>query len=264
MKTMTRVESAQRAFKNKDIEATKKAHTVHAIATEEHTKASGKYVGDMVYGALDGTVTTFAVVSGVQGANLAHSIVLILGFANLIGDGLSMAIGNYLGTKSELEYIKQERAREEWEIEHYPEGEKEEIRHIFSKKGFKGKDLERAVKIVTSDKKVWTDTMMLDELGLTEEDKTPIWSALATFVAFITAGFIPLLIYVLSLFIQFDFNLFIVSMILSGITLFVAGSLRTFVTGRNWLRSGLEMLFVGSIAAGAAYLVGYLLQGIGV
>lgn len=259
---MARVEDAQKAFESKNVEATKKAHFKEDIANDKHSKEKGKYVGDMVYGALDGTVTTFAIVSGVQGANLSSSIVLILGFANLIGDGLSMAIGNYLGTKSEIEYIKKEREREEWEVENYPKGEIEEIREIFRKKGFKGKDLERAVKIVTSDKKIWVDTMMLDELGLTSEDKTPFYSGLATFIAFIIAGFVPLLAFVISLFYPFEL-VFEVSIALTAMILFIAGALRTLLTGRNWMKSGLEMLFVGSIAASVAYLVGYLLRGLG-
>ena len=135
MLKQNRVEKAQEAYRNKDLNATKRAHTREAIEHKEtHQKERGKYVGDLVYGALDGIITTFAVVSGVQGAQMNNSIVLIMGFANLIADGISMGVGNYLSSKSELEYIKKEREREEWEIEHYPEGEKEEIRYIFKKK----------------------------------------------------------------------------------------------------------------------------------
>jgi vacuolar iron transporter family protein len=259
---MARVDDARKAFKEKDMAAVKAAHAKDAIAHSEHKPGKGKYVGDMVYGALDGTVTTFAVVSGVHGANLSSSVILILGFANLLGDGLSMAIGNYLGTKSEIEYIKQERKREEWEIENYPKGEIEEIREIFMKKGFKGKDLERAVEVVTSDKKVWVDTMMLEELGLTSEDKTPFLSGLATFIAFVVAGLMPLLAFVISLFYPMAYA-FEASIVLTAAVLFTAGALRTLVTGRNWFKSGFEMLFVGGIAAVAAYLVGFFLRGIG-
>jgi len=88
----------------------------------------------------------------VAGAALSVNIVIILGLANLLADGFSMAVGNYLSSKSNAEYIEKERKREEWEIEHYPEGEVEEIRQIFIKKGFKGKNLEDAVKTITSNK----------------------------------------------------------------------------------------------------------------
>ena len=259
-----RIKNAQDAYDKKDIESTKKAHTKNAIEHSEKHR-TGKYLGDFVYGALDGIVTTFAVVSGVQGAQLSSSIILILGFANLIGDGVSMGVGNYLGTKSELDYIKKERKREEWEIENYPEGEKMEIRHIFHKKGFRGKDLDRVTEIVISDKKTWVDMMMTEELGLMEEEKTPVLSGIATFAAFLIAGFIPLLIFVLKLFIpSITINTFQTSIFLTGLALFVVGAMRSLVTKISWIRSGLEMLFIGGLTAVVAYGVGYFLRGLGV
>lgn len=259
-----RIELAQHAYNKKDLETTKLAHSPQAIkaAQEEHTKERGKYIGDFVYGALDGIITTFAVVSGVEGARLSNTIILILGFANLLADGVSMAVGNYLSTKSQLQYIKKEREREEWEIDHYPEGEIEEIRQIYKKKGLKGKDLESVVKVITSNKKVWIDTMMLDELGLTEEDKTPFMSGAATFISFVVAGFIPLLVFVLSLFFHIP-GQFMISIILTGLVLFVVGAARSWVTGISWLRSGTEMLLVGGVAASIAYFVGFFLRSIG-
>ena len=125
-----RIFEAIEAYKTRDVEASKKAHTSDRIkaAAEEHKTESGAYIGEAVYGALDGIVTTFAIVAGVEGAGLSSGIVLILGFANLIGDGLSMGVGSYLSTKSRREYEKSERKRELWEIENYPQGEREEIR----------------------------------------------------------------------------------------------------------------------------------------
>ncbi|OGD49565.1 hypothetical protein A3B59_03395 [Candidatus Beckwithbacteria bacterium RIFCSPLOWO2_01_FULL_49_47] len=214
---------------------------------------------DVVYGANDGIVTTFAVVAGVAGARLSPAIVLILGFANLLADGLAMAIGNYLGTKSELEYIKRERKMEEWEVDHLPDLEKKEVEAIMAKKGFKGQDLKKAVAIITADKKVWVDCMMVEELGLiAEDDASPVKNGLATFIAFSVAGLFPLLPYVfarLSPLSPFD-----LSIIFTALALFTVGSLRTLVTRRHPLRSGIEMLLVGAIAALAAYLVGYFID----
>src|ERR1044071_9532881 len=102
-------------------------------------------VEDFVYGAVDGSVTTFAVVAGVIGAELSPSIVLILGFANLFADGFSMAVGNYLASKTRIEYIEKRRRREEWEIENQSEQEKQEIRDIYTEKGFKDELLEAIV-----------------------------------------------------------------------------------------------------------------------
>jgi len=258
-----RVEKAIAAYRRKDISEARKVHEKKIIEESIHADKGGKYIGDLVYGGIDGIVTTFAVVSGVAGASLSSSIVLILGFANLFADGLSMAVGNYLGSKSEAEYHEQERKREEWEIENVPEGEIEEIRQIFSKKGFKGKDLERATEIITSNKKVWVETMMVDELGLTKSETSPIKSGAATFLAFVVAGFFPLFSYVLSYFVPFfKENAFVITIILTGVALFLLGSARVYITGKKWWIAGFEILFVGGIAAVVAYFIGFLLQGL--
>lgn len=175
MSITKRIDQARKAFEKRDLAASRAAHAPEAIvrASEEHGGASHQYIGDMVYGGLDGIVTTFAVVSGVAGANLGSGVILILGMANLLADGLSMATGAYLSLKSELEYYQREREREAWEV--------------------------------------------------------------ANFVA----------------------------TILSAVALFALGAAKVLVTERSWFRSGLEMLLVGGLAAGVAYLVGYLLQGLG-
>src|SRR3989338_10774556 len=103
------LKKAREAYKNKNIKATIKAHK---SAPEQHKK-EGKYIKSFVYGGLDGIITTFAVVAGVTGASLNAGIVLILGFANLTADGISMAFGDYLSTKAEKEYGRAERKKEE-------------------------------------------------------------------------------------------------------------------------------------------------------
>src|SRR3989338_5999256 len=201
----SRIKTARSAYSKQDVSLPKKAHSKESIKKhidlEEHDESVGQYLGEFVYGAIDGTITTFATVAGATGAALSPGVVIILGFANLIADGFSMACGNFLSERSQRDYIAKERKREEWEIENVREGEVEEIREIFRKKGFKGKDLDRAVQIIISDKKVWVDTMMADELGLIESQKSPWMTAFATYFGFIIIGIIPLLSYVLSYFI---------------------------------------------------------------
>lgn len=265
MSISKRILEAIEAFRSGDIEASKKAHSHDRIkkAFEEHKTGTGSYIGEAVYGALDGIVTTFAVVAGVEGASLSSGIVLILGFANLIGDGLSMGVGSYLSTKSKREYEKSERDRELWEVENYPEGEIEEIREIYRRKGFTGMDLERAVAIITSNKDIWVETMMQEELGILEENSHPFFNGLSTFISFIIAGFIPLIFFVISLLVTgFADHTFIMSVILTGLALFAVGSLRVMVTQTSWWKSGIEMLIVGGAAAFGAYLVGYFLRGL--
>ncbi len=257
----------QRAFREKDPDLTRKAHTKtlieHALHHPDEHKGSGVYLGDSVYGALDGMVTTFAVVAGVAGANLSTSIILIMGFANLFADGFSMAAGNYISKKSEQDYQAQEYAREEWEVENFPKGEVEEIRQIYKKKGFAGQDLERAVAIITSDKKRWVETMMVEELGLLPDQGSAAISALVTFVSFLVWGFLPLLTYVLIYFFPgLSPHAFAISCLLTATGIFAAGSLRSLVIAKRWWIAGLEMLLIGGAAAGVAYLIGYFLRGI--
>ena len=261
----TRIQKAQRAFEKQDIKSIKQAHSKEAIRRQiqEGTllATDGLYLGEFIYGAIDGTVTTFAVVAGSAGAALAPSIVIILGFANLIADGFSMASGNFLSERTQRDFIEKERKREEWEIETVPEGEKEEIREIFAKKGFKGKDLERAVEIITSDKKVWVDTMMADELGLLESPKSPWKTAAATYLGFISIGIIPLLAYVFSYFLTFFKNdTFTIAVIMTFIALVVIGVIKRYITKKDLWKSVIETVFIGGMAAFISYLVGFLLR----
>ena len=261
----SRIETAQQAHSLKDIKLAKKAHLNTSIKkdihAENHTKSTGLYLGEFVYGAIDGTVTTFAVVSGAEGALLSPAVVIILGFANLIADGFSMACGNFLSEKSQRDYIEKEREREQWEIENLPEDEKTEIREIFRKKGFKGKDLNKAVAVITSDKKVWIDTMMADELGLIESNKSPFKTAGMTYFGFVIIGIIPLLAYVFSYISTFFAqHKFVIAIIMTLIALFIIGAVKRDVTKKNIWKSSFETIFIGGAAAIIAYFVGVVLR----
>lgn len=224
-----------------------------------HRHIVGKYIGDYVYGANDGIITTFAVVAGASGAMLSSTVVIILGLANLVADGISMGASNYLGAKSEHDYALAQKEKEEWEIDNLRDLEIEEIRDIYRKKGFKGHDLEKAVSIITSNREVWLDTMMKDELGIIEDPlDDPKKHGLATAIAFAIAGFFPLIPY----FIPNLQNQFLYSTFIGAGTLFLVGALRTLVTTVSWIRGGLEMLIIGSLAALSAYGVGALLEGL--
>jgi VIT1/CCC1 family predicted Fe2+/Mn2+ transporter len=152
------------------------------------------YLGDLVYGSNDGVVTTFAVVSGVAGADLPAAIVLILGFANLVADGFSMGASNFLAIRAAAA----------------AEGRHRGVRE-------------------------------------------PILHGAVTFLAFVGAGLVPLLAYLVP---GLGSRLFLASALMSGATLFGVGASRAAVTPRSWLRSGLEMLLVGAIAAAVAYGIG--------
>lgn len=217
---------------------------------------------DFIYGSFDGSVTTFAVVAGAIGASLSPVVVLILGFANLAADGFAMAVGNYQATKARLEFIEKERKREEWEVENMADSEREEIRDIYAKKGFADELLDEIVRVITARKKIWIDTMMKEELGLIEDGRNPVNTALSTIAGFVIIGLIPLIpfvfLYVAGVSISADQS-FTYSTIFTGGAFFLIGIIKGKIVKKNAIRSGFMTLCIGAIAAGVAYLVGSLL-----
>ncbi|GAB1469976.1 VIT1/CCC1 transporter family protein [Chloroflexota bacterium] len=261
-----RLEEARKAFEHGDIQSSARAHTQKAIteADERHGGAGSQYLGEMVYGGLDGIITTFAVVSGVAGAQLGTSVILILGLANLFADGFSMATGAYLSTKSEQEYYRKEWEREAWEVEHFPDGERAELFEIYRERGYAEGEAQQLVEIQSREPSRWVKAMMLDELGMMEDEANPLINALVTFGAFVVAGAVPLLVYLVGLFVAIPAtSAFPASLVMSGLALFGLGAAKVLVTKLNPIRSGFEMLIVGGLAAGVAYVVGMLLKGIG-
>lgn len=219
-----------------------------------------KYLGEFVYGGIDGCVTTFAVVAGAVGAGLDSAIIIILGFANLLADGFAMSVGAYLSTKSEKDNYQKHRQIECWEVENVPDAEREEIREIYRAKGFKGELLEQVVEVITSDKDRWVDEMMKDELEMMEEDKSPIWMGAITYISFLSIGLIPLLIYVLDYLKPINTNLFFVASVLTASGFTLIGWLKAYVNQTSAWRGVLETLLLGGIAASVAYFVGDLLE----
>lgn len=218
------------------------------------------YLGEFVYGGIDGSVTTFAVVSGAVGANLDSSIIIILGVANLLADGFSMSVGAYLSKKSERDNYRRHRAQEYWEVDHIPHKEVEEIRQIFREKGFEGELLEEVVRVITADRDRWVEVMMKEELGMIEEAKSPLTIGGVTYISFLTVGSIPLIVYVWDFIGSFPGDKFIWSSVLTSIAFLIIGFLKTYVTETRRINGMLETFSLGAIAAAVSYLVGDFLQ----
>jgi len=256
-------EALRRTMKRAKFEKLLSSHTVTAIEARLKSGAQHSYLRDFIYGSVDGAVTTFAVVSGVAGAQLSPGIVIILGVANLVADGFSMAVSNYLGTRAENELRQVARRMEEEHIDKIPEGEREEVRQIYAAKGFTGAELESVVKVITSDREQWINTMLKEEWGFSANEISPIKAGAVTWVAFILVGVLPLIAFLVKAGIPtLEFDPFQVSVVMTGAAFFIVGAFKSRFVGHSWWRSGLETFLVGSFAAGLAYFVGVLLRAV--
>ena len=200
------------------------SHRPREIAKRLQRGHKASYLRDWVYGGIDGTVTTFAIMAGVVGANLSPGVL---------------------------------RAMEERHVKLAPEGEREEVRQIFQAKGFKGKALDTAVEVITARRDRWIDTMMAEEHGVPQVTRLPLRAASMTFIAFVLCGSVPLLPYAAML-----EEPVLPATIMTAFTFFGIGSLRGIWSPTPWWRAGLGTLAIGMLAAGAAYAVGTLLQGL--
>ena len=233
-------------------------HTPAAIRERLAKGPRNSYLRDFIYGGIDGAVTTFAIVSGVVGAHLSSGIVLILGFANLLADGFSMAAANYSGTRAERHELDLLREIEKRQVREHPEGEREEIRQIYALKGFSGAELETIVARISEDEDLWVRTMLQEEYGLAPEVRSPRLAAASTFAAFVICGAVPLVPFALRL-----EDAALASLASTLAVFFAIGSAKSRWSLIPWWKSGLETLFIGSAAAAIAYGVGVLLGGLG-
>lgn len=217
-------------------------------------------LSEFVYGGMDGSVTTFAVVSGATGAGFSSDVILILGFANLFADGLSMSFGSYLSAGVAQDHYQKHKRIEEWEVDNWPEQEREEIRDIYRQKGFEGQLLEDVVAVITANKQRWVNEMMKDELNLVEESRSPLRKAVVTFLSFLFVGLVPLSVYLLDHFISLgDIDKFLCASLLTLGAFVLIGYLKSRLNNISKLRGIGQTLLLGSVAAGVSYFTGDVL-----
>ncbi len=228
-------------------------HSPEEIAARLSPGQPSRYLRDAVYGAIDGAVTTFAIVAGVAGAGLPNSVIVVLGCANILADGFSMAAGNYAGTKADVDDRNRIIAVEERHIELHRDGEKEELRQILELRGLTSDVLDQAVETIAAQKRKWIEFMLTDEYGLPRDAPKPWRMALATFVAFLLAGIIPLAPFLLGIGRPFE-----ISVAATLGTFFLIGAMKSRWSLSSWWRSGLETFLIGLIAAIVAFAVGSL------
>lgn len=236
----------------------RRLHRPAAIRRRLRARPGHSYLADAVLGGVDGCVTTFAVVAGAAGGGLTHRTIVVLGFANLLADGFSMAASNYLSVKSRRDEVQKARREEAAHIALIPQGEREEVRQIFRKKGFNGDILEKVVDVITGDDALWVETMVAEEHGLMLEGRRPLMSGAATFAAFTAAGLMPLLPFLAAG--PAGGREFAASAAVTALTFLTVGVLKGAVLRTPLARAGLETLLLGGAAAGLAYAAGHAIR----
>jgi VIT1/CCC1 family predicted Fe2+/Mn2+ transporter len=219
----------------------------------------GEIIRQIVFGANDGIVSIFALLAGVAGANQDPRTILITLLAATIAGALSMAAGEYVSGKSERNYFENEIRQEKLELNLVPEIEKEELKLIYKQKGFSGKNLDDIIETITQNEDLWLKELIINEMGIAEiEQEGEIKGTIVIFFSFIIGAIFPTLPYLI--FQSLPGNIiFWIATIVTFFGLFLVGALKKFVTGVNWLKSGIEMLIAGTFAFGVSFLIGQVL-----
>jgi len=235
-------------------------------ADEEEWHGSGfESIRNVIYGVNDGLTATLGVLAGVGGATVNPRVVLIGGLSAMVASGVSMAGGAYLASKSQREVFEGQLEREAAEIEAMPDLERAELVRIYRSKGLTPEEAATIVGRITQDKKVWLETQAREELGL---DKThfenPVREGVVAGISTLIGGAIPVVGYLIGRLLLADvvhgFGALVIAFIFSAAFLFGIGSARSFFTGKGGVRSGVEMLVVGSLVATLTYGVGLLFR----
>jgi DNA damage-binding protein 1 len=244
------------AYEEGDVEASKAAHGM--AAPEEHPK-HGEMLKAIIYGGLDGIITTFSIVSAANGGNLGVYAVLILGFSNIFADAMSMGMSSWLSEKAEMEYILKEEEREKWELENHKEGEIQEMVDLFVAKGVSDEHARMIIGKMAQYEDLFLDVMMVQELNLNVPDGTenPAMDGLITFLSFVGVGSVPLWCYaILWQSGLTPHDLFAISVVMTCLALFLLGVFKTKFSVTKWYVGGIEILGLGGAAAMIAYGIG--------
>ena len=240
-------------------------HAAASPADEEWHGGGVESIRNVIYGVNDGLTATLGVLAGVGGASVNPRVVLIGGLSAMVASGVSMAGGAYLASKSQREVFEGQLAREAAEIEAMPDLERAELVQIYRSKGLTPEEAATIVGRITSDKKVWLETQAREELGLdVNQFENPMREGVVAGISTLVGGAIPVLGYLLGRFLLGTsingLAALIVAFAVSAGFLFVIGSARSFFTGKGGVRSGIEMLVVGSVVAAITYGVGLLFR----
>ena len=257
---------ARQAYQTANLEASKLYHDAKNNNESGH-QSEGGLLKPVIFGGLDGILTSFAIVAGAAGGKLSPQVVLILGFSNIFADALSMGVGEFLSSKANNEWILSERKREEWEFDNYPEGEIKEMIEIYEEKGMSPEDAEAVIGIMSKYKDFFVDIMMAQELELVVPEEGHVVESMKEggimFTSFAFFGALPLLGYVIfpEVFPNWDEDaLFLSACVVTGCVLFFMGSIKSFVSSQGWFEAGIETLLLGGACATVAFTIGQFVE----
>ncbi len=222
------------------------------------------FIKSVVFGGLDGIITTFSIIAAVAGASLAMEVVLLMGFANLIADAISMGLGDFLSEKAELTFLRAEYDREAWEFENFPEGEINEMVALYKEKGVGEEDARAILTAMAKYPTLFVEHMFNVEIGemRPSDDENPAMNGFVTFCSFIIFGAVPVVAYAIQWGAHYNDKqgAFGVTCAVTALTMFALGAVQAHITRQAIVRAGLTMMCNGSLAAAAAYLVGWGLE----
>jgi len=231
----------------------KKDLTLKDFKEEEREHKRQNSLRDVILGGQDGLVNALGIILGIVAAGGNSSILLATVFAATAAESISMGAVVYTSALSQKAYYDAERKREEEEVKRLPDREREEVRKIYAEKGFKGKNLDEIVKVITSDKKIWIDTMMAEELKIEPVDTRDILrSAVIVTIATAIGHLIPALPFF------FNFNSqteVILALSISALTLFAVGVYQAITLVGSWWRTGIKLVLIGMGAAIIGYFI---------
>jgi VIT1/CCC1 family predicted Fe2+/Mn2+ transporter len=223
---------------------------------EKHFTSS-ETVRDVVLGMADGLTVPFALASGLSGAVAAAKLIVTAGLAEIAAGSIAMGLGGYLAARSDREHYAAERARELRETEQIPKTELYEVAEIFRGYGLPEDQIAPILATISADKNRWVDFMMRFELGLEMPDpRRARRSAVTIALAYVVGGLVPLAPYMLTSSVERGLQ---ISTVCTMVALFVFGYVKGKVTGMKAARSGFQTLGIGSLAAGAAFLLARLI-----
>jgi VIT1/CCC1 family predicted Fe2+/Mn2+ transporter len=225
--------------------------------TETHFESS-ELVRDVVIGMSDGLTVPFALAAGLSGVVNSTHLVVLAGLAEIAAGSIAMGLGGFLAARGDAEHYASERIREDREVVERTRDEEEEIYAIFEEYGVERTESDPVLQALKRNPKSWVDFMMRFELGLEEPAANrAAQSALTIALSYIAGGLIPLVPYMVA---ATGTHALTISVIITLIALLVFGAIKGKLTGAGTLRSGLQTMLIGGVAAGVAYMLARLLN----